>query len=136
MTWVVVAAPRGDVVRLGSYYDQFNDAGSLFGLSLDGTLEDGTKATVRGTHVSLAWREPSPDLTARELLVEIAVGTSHQTMRDRARQWLAEHPETKPWKGEVRLVDHRGNVVRDWWRPKPGEVVTTGPRVSIQSRDI
>lgn len=55
--WVVVVSPRGDVVRLDTFYDQFEDGGSLFGLSLRGRLDDGTRVTVRGSHVALAWRE-------------------------------------------------------------------------------
>jgi hypothetical protein len=57
--WTVVVAPRGDVVRLTERYDEYKDGGSLFMLTLDGRLSDGTLVTINGSHISLCWWERS-----------------------------------------------------------------------------
>lgn len=66
--WVVVMMPRGDVVRLDSLHDDW-PLERLFCSMLDGTLDLppaglGTarreRVGLRGTFISLAWRENRP----------------------------------------------------------------------------
>ena len=56
--WVLAVMPDGYRVRATAYYDQFEDAASLFAMPVEGIGERGERVTVRGNHIARAWREP------------------------------------------------------------------------------
>lgn len=56
--WVVVVAPRGDVVRLTDRYSCETSLRALVACIVEGHFDDGTFVYINGSQIALAWLEP------------------------------------------------------------------------------